>query len=173
MGMGKTRRAVLAMGRYIGEPVVCLVDSDNLPINGQDDADIDLRDAVRLVGEVVPDTITHLLGASGVETEIALGATPELLLVVDAAVNAVRVRPQVEHGCAGNRMEVVDQGVERCPTVGFPSEQMDAAGWTKDVLLGEQAALTSDHVNLGSDDAVNSRVVAREYRVPLLGRASE
>lgn len=147
-----------------------LVDGDNPSIDSQDDPDIDFRDAIRLLGEMMHDASLHLFGASRVEAEIALGAAAELLLMVDTAVNTVRMRPEVQHSSAGDCMEVVEQGVECCSAVGFPGEQVNTARWTDDVFLGEETALISNHVDLSCNDIVNSSVIARKDRVPFLER---
>lgn len=104
----------------------------------------------------------HLFGASHVETQVALASIAELFLKMQAAVLAVGVRPEVEHGCPGDVAQTADHLVERFAAIRFSGQHVDAAGGTDDVFVAKLTALGADTLDFLFDDRIDPVVVAGE-----------
>lgn len=151
---------------YVRKQSACLINGDEVLVNGQDNANIDLWNTTGQIGEVVRDATPHFLGAFDVKTQIALAAIAEFLLEMRPTVPTVGMRPDMEHTCTGDVIETGNHLVERIATIRLAGKHMCATGWSNDVFSVEEPPLGADAVDFPIDDGVDPVVIARQNCVP-------
>lgn len=109
---------------------------------------------------MVRGSVQHLFGAFQVETQIAPASVAELFLEMQAAVLAVGVWPEVEHGCPSDVAQTADHLVEGFAAIRFSGQHVDAARGTDDVFVTEPTALGADTFDFLCDDRIDPVVVA-------------
>lgn len=129
-----------------------LIDGDEVLVNSQNDAYIELWNITSQVGEMVHGAAQHLFGAFDMKTQIALAAVAELFLEMRSAIPAIGVWPEMKHTGARDITKTRDHLVKGLSAIRLSGEQMYPTSRTKNIFAMESASFGTNPVDFPGDD---------------------